>query len=190
MRPRELGLSQLKKTSSLHASVSLLVLQFVPLLDWLPVSVAHDFCNPKDPDALGDDSSFFPVTQQQWRACVRRMLRCRIFSNQKYTVFLELNINLPFWDNEQKRSTKVQTVMWAWVSVCFVCLVRVFGVCPLYVSLVCVCLVGVCGVVGWCVCLVRMVGGCWFMCLVRCGVVVWWCVVCEIKLFSFSRFQM
>ena len=38
--------------------------------------VAHDFCNPQNPDALGDDSSFFAVTQQQWRACVRRMSRC------------------------------------------------------------------------------------------------------------------
>ena len=37
----------------------------VPLLDWLPACVAHDFCNSEDPDALGDDSSFFAVTQQQ-----------------------------------------------------------------------------------------------------------------------------
>ena len=29
-------------------------------------------------DALGDDSSFFAVTHQQWRACVRRMLRCKL----------------------------------------------------------------------------------------------------------------
>ena len=34
--------------------------------------------NPEDPDAHGDDSSFFAVTQQQWRACVRRMLRCTL----------------------------------------------------------------------------------------------------------------
>ena len=26
----------------------------------------------------GEDSSFFAVTQQQWRACVRRMLRCKL----------------------------------------------------------------------------------------------------------------
>ena len=49
-----------------------------PLLDWLPGYVAHDFCNPQDPDALGDDSSFFAVTQQQWCACVRRMRRCKL----------------------------------------------------------------------------------------------------------------
>ena len=49
----------------------------VPLLDWLLACVANDFfCNPENPDALGDDFSFFAVTQQQWRACVRRM-RCR-----------------------------------------------------------------------------------------------------------------
>ena len=29
-------------------------------------------------DALGDDSSFFTVTQQQWRACIRGMLRCKL----------------------------------------------------------------------------------------------------------------
>ena len=50
----------------------------VPLLDWLPACVAHDFCNPEEPDAVGDDSSFFAVTQQQWRACVRRILRCKL----------------------------------------------------------------------------------------------------------------
>ena len=50
----------------------------LPLLDWLPACVAHDFCNPEDPDALGDDSSFFAVTQQQWRPCLRRMLRCKL----------------------------------------------------------------------------------------------------------------
>ena len=45
----------------------------VPLLDWLLACVAHDFCNPEGPDELGDDSSFFGVTQQQSRACVRRI---------------------------------------------------------------------------------------------------------------------
>ena len=49
-----------------------------PLIDWLPACVAHDFCNPEDLDALGYDSSFFAVTQQQWRACVRSMLRCEL----------------------------------------------------------------------------------------------------------------
>ena len=44
----------------------------VPLLDWLPACVAHDFCNPEDPDALGDDSSIFAVTQQQRCACIRK----------------------------------------------------------------------------------------------------------------------
>ena len=29
---------------------------------------------PEDPDAAGDDCSFFAVSQQQWRACVRRVL--------------------------------------------------------------------------------------------------------------------
>ena len=48
-----------------------------PLLDRLPRCVAHDFSNPKNAVALGHDSSFFAVTQQQWRACVRRLLRCR-----------------------------------------------------------------------------------------------------------------
>ena len=47
----------------------------VPLLDWLPACVAHEYCNPEDPDTLGDDSSFFAVTPQQWLACVGRMLR-------------------------------------------------------------------------------------------------------------------
>ena len=47
----------------------------VPLLDGRTI-----FCNPKDPDALGDDSSFFAVAQQQWRACVRRLLRCKLAS--------------------------------------------------------------------------------------------------------------
>ena len=65
-------------TSSPLASVSPLALQVYRCLDWLPSSVAHDFCNPEDPDALDDDSSFFAVTQQQWRASVRRMLRCRL----------------------------------------------------------------------------------------------------------------
>ena len=37
----------------------------VPPLDWLPACVAHDFCNPEDSDAHGDDSSFFAVPQQQ-----------------------------------------------------------------------------------------------------------------------------
>ena len=50
----------------------------VPLLDWLPARVADDFCCPEDPDAIGDHSSFFAVTQQQWRAGVRRMLRCKL----------------------------------------------------------------------------------------------------------------
>ena len=48
----------------------------VPLLDWLHARVADDFCSPEDPGALGDDFSYFGATQQQWCACVRRMLRC------------------------------------------------------------------------------------------------------------------
>ena len=43
----------------------------VALPDWLPACVAHGLCNPEDPDALGYDSSFFAVTQQQRCACVR-----------------------------------------------------------------------------------------------------------------------
>ena len=43
----------------------------------LPGCVAHDFCNPKNSVAFGHDSSFFAVTRQQWRTCVRRTLRCR-----------------------------------------------------------------------------------------------------------------
>ena len=50
----------------------------VPLLGWLPTCAAHDFCNPQDPEAVGDDSSFFAVAQQQWRACVRRIPRCKL----------------------------------------------------------------------------------------------------------------
>ena len=50
--------------SSPLASVFTARAAVVPLLDWLPARVAHDFCNPEDPDALGDDSSFFAVTQQ------------------------------------------------------------------------------------------------------------------------------
>ena len=42
----------------------------VPLLDWLLTCVAHDFCNPQDPDALGDDSFFFAVTQPTTVACL------------------------------------------------------------------------------------------------------------------------
>ena len=36
------------------------------------------FCNSEDLDAPCDESSFFAVTQQQWRACVRRMLCCKL----------------------------------------------------------------------------------------------------------------
>ena len=50
----------------------------VPLLDWLPARVTHDICNLEDLEAHGDESSFCAVTQQQWRACVRRMLRCKL----------------------------------------------------------------------------------------------------------------
>ena len=46
--------------------------------EWPPRCVAHAFCNPESPVAFGHDSSFFAVTQQHWRACVRRMLRCRL----------------------------------------------------------------------------------------------------------------
>ena len=49
----------------------------VQLLVWLPACGAQPE-SPEDPHALGDDSSFFAVTQQQWRACVRRMLRCML----------------------------------------------------------------------------------------------------------------
>ena len=55
-----------------HASVSPLVLQLYRCSVGFP-RVAHDFCKPEDPDAPGDGSSFFAVTQQQWRACIRRM---------------------------------------------------------------------------------------------------------------------
>ena len=48
------------------------------MLDWLPACVAHDFCNPEDPDALGDDSSFFRCDQQLCLAFVRRVLRCKL----------------------------------------------------------------------------------------------------------------
>ena len=42
---------------------------FVPLLDWLPERVARDFCNLENSDAMGDDSSFFAVTQQPFEEC-------------------------------------------------------------------------------------------------------------------------
>ena len=68
MRPRELGLRQATSEATAkdiifaHVSVPARA-AIVPLLDRLP-AWAHDFCNPEDPDALGDDSSFF-ATQQQ-----------------------------------------------------------------------------------------------------------------------------
>ena len=82
MRPRELGLRTNplrvdRKIYHLRISVSARA-ALVPLLVWLPACVARDFCNPKKTDALGDDSSFYVVIQQQWRACVRRMLRCKL----------------------------------------------------------------------------------------------------------------
>ena len=61
----------------ISAPISFPTRAVVQLLDCLPECVAHDFCNPEDPDALGDDSSFFAVTQQHWRACIRRTLRSK-----------------------------------------------------------------------------------------------------------------
>ena len=62
--------SRLQEMSFPCGSTSLPRAALVPLLDGIPACVAHDFCNPEDPDAIGDDSSFFAVTQQQWRACI------------------------------------------------------------------------------------------------------------------------
>ena len=65
-----------QKSSSPLASVSPLVLQLYHCSIGFPQSCGARFTQSEDPDALGDDS--FAVTQQQWRACVRRMLLCEL----------------------------------------------------------------------------------------------------------------
>ena len=77
MRPRELGYGQAISESTEQDLISARIF-LLPLLDWLPACGEHDLCNLVDPDALGDDSSFFTVTQQQRRACVRRMSPCKL----------------------------------------------------------------------------------------------------------------
>ena len=53
LRPHQFSFSRLNRTAAR-----------------LPARVADVFCSPEDPDAVGDDSSSFVVTQQQWRlAC-------------------------------------------------------------------------------------------------------------------------
>ena len=48
-------------------------------LDWPPRCGSARLLQSREPPSrLVTDSSFFAVTQQQWRACVRRMLRCRL----------------------------------------------------------------------------------------------------------------
>ena len=81
----------------------------VSLLDWPPACVAHDFCNPEDPDALGDDSSLFAVTQQQWRACVRRMLRCKLACSLPPS---SLDPRLAFWGIRCCEGRKSWQVYW------------------------------------------------------------------------------
>ena len=70
--------SRPKKISYPQVSASPLVLQLCRCSIGFPHVWRTTFCNPEDPDAHGDDSSFFVVAQQQWRACVRRMLRCKL----------------------------------------------------------------------------------------------------------------
>ena len=70
--------SRPQKISSPLLPVSIFMLQLFRYSIDFPRLWRTIFCNPEDPDALGDDSSFFAVTQQQWRACVRRMLRCKL----------------------------------------------------------------------------------------------------------------
>ena len=67
-----------RKTSSPIASAFPPRAAIIPLLDWLPRCVAHDSSKPKKPVALGHDSASFVVKKQQWRACVRKRLRCRL----------------------------------------------------------------------------------------------------------------
>ena len=71
-------------TSYPLASTSPLALQFVLLLDWLPSRVAYDFCNPDNPDALGNDSSFFVVTQQQRRFKLQFPILKTVFTCTKF----------------------------------------------------------------------------------------------------------
>ena len=61
-----------QKTSSPLTSVSLLALQFYHCSIGFPNVWLAIFCK------LGDDSSFFALIQQQWRACVCRMLLCKL----------------------------------------------------------------------------------------------------------------
>ena len=70
--------SRPKKILSPLVSPSPLVLQLCRCPTGFPHAWRTIFCNPEDPNALGDDSSFFAVTQHQWRACVRRLPHCKL----------------------------------------------------------------------------------------------------------------
>ena len=65
---------QPQERSSPLASASLLVLQLYRCSIGFPHVWRATLVNHEDSDALGD----FAVTHQQWRACVRRMLRCKL----------------------------------------------------------------------------------------------------------------
>ena len=69
--------SRLQKISSPLALVSLLVLQLFRYSTGFPL-VWRTMSDPEGPDAPSDDSSFSAVVQQQRRACVRNMRRCKL----------------------------------------------------------------------------------------------------------------
>ena len=70
--------SRPQKILSPPVSVSPLVLQLCRCWTGFQHAWRTIFCNSEDPNELGDDSTFFAVTQHQWRACVRRLLRCKL----------------------------------------------------------------------------------------------------------------
>ena len=70
--------SRPQKISSPLVSASPVVLQLHRCSIGFPHAWRTISCKLEDADALGDDSSFFAVTQQQCRACGRRMLRCKL----------------------------------------------------------------------------------------------------------------
>ena len=70
--------SRPQKRLSPLVPASPLVLQLCHCWTGFPHAWRTIFCNPEDPIALGDDSTFFAVTKHQWRACVRRLPRGKL----------------------------------------------------------------------------------------------------------------
>ena len=68
---------QPRKTSSPLTSASPLALQLYHHSTGFPHAWRTTSATLRTP-TLGDDSSLFAVTQQPWRACVRRLLRCKL----------------------------------------------------------------------------------------------------------------